>query len=99
MPDAVVNAYWSVILVDLPNYPVVPNPLNRFNFNSDSGLKSEADGSLKILFAKKAQCNRAGVQLVARADGKGFSLTIRAYVPKDLVKRGEWFPPAIQRLK
>jgi hypothetical protein len=32
-------------------------------------------------------------------DGKGFSLTIRAYVPKDLVKRGEWFPPAIARLK
>jgi len=26
----VVNAYWSVILVDLPDYRVVPNPLNRF---------------------------------------------------------------------
>jgi hypothetical protein len=29
-PEAVVNAYWSVILVDLPDYRVVPNPLNRF---------------------------------------------------------------------
>ena len=40
-PDTVVNAYWSVILVDVPDYRVVPNPLNRFNFNSDSGLKTE----------------------------------------------------------
>ena len=43
-PDAVVNGYWSVILVDLPDYRVVSNPLNRFNFNSDSGLRNEADG-------------------------------------------------------
>ena len=33
------------------------------------------------------------------APGKGFSLTLRTYVPKDVVKRGEWFPPAIKRLK
>ena len=33
------------------------------------------------------------------AAGKGFSLTLRTYVPKDLVKRGEWFPPAIKRVK
>lgn len=33
------------------------------------------------------------------AAGKGFSLTLRTYVPKDMVKRGEWFPPAIKKLK
>jgi hypothetical protein len=32
------------------------------------------------------------------AAGKGFSLTLRTY-PKDMVKRGEWFPPAIKKLK
>ncbi len=42
-PDAVVNACWSVILVDVPDDRVAKNPLNGFNFNSDSGLKSEAD--------------------------------------------------------
>jgi hypothetical protein len=98
-PDAVVNAYWSVILVDLPNYRVVPNPLNRFNFNSDSGLKSEADGSLKILFAKKPSATVPESNWLPAPDGKGFSLTIRTYVPKDAVKRGEWFPPAIKRVK
>jgi hypothetical protein len=97
-PDAVVNAYWSVILVDLPNYRVVPNPLNRFNFNSDSGLKSEADGSLKILFAKKPNATVPESNWLPAPDGKAFSLTLRAYVPKDIVKRGEWFPPAIKRI-
>lgn len=98
-PDAVVNAYWSVILVDVPDYRVVKNPLNRFNFNSDSGLKSEADGSLKILFAPKPHAAVPESNWLPSAPGKGFSLTLRTYVPKDLVKRGEWFPPAIKRLK
>lgn len=98
-PDAVVNAYWSVILVDVPDYRVVKNPLNRFNFNSDSGLKGEADGALKILFAAKPNPAVPESNWLPSAPGKGFSLTIRTYVPKDLVKRGEWFPPALKRLK
>ncbi len=36
LPETVVDAYWSVILVGVPDYRVVPNPLNRFNFNSYS---------------------------------------------------------------
>jgi hypothetical protein len=90
---------WSVILVDLPNYRVVPNPLNRFNFNSDSGLKSEVDGGLKILFAKKPNASVPESNWLPAPDGKAFSLTLRAYVPKDIVKRGEWFPPAIKRIR
>jgi hypothetical protein len=98
-PDAAVNAYWSVILLDVPDYRVVKNPLNRFNFNSDSGLKSEADGSLKILFASKPNAAVPESNWLPSAAGKGFSLTLRTYVPKGLVKRGEWFPPTIQRVK
>jgi hypothetical protein len=97
-PDTVVNAYWSVILVDVPDYRVVKNSLNRFNFNSDSGLKSEADGSLKILLATKPNAAVPESNWLPAPKGKGFSLTLRAYVPKDLVKRGEWFPTAIQRM-
>ena len=47
-PETVVDAYWSVILVDIPDYRVVPNRLDRFNFNSYSSLKPNADGSLAI---------------------------------------------------
>ena len=97
-PDAVVNAYWSVILVDVPNYRVVKNPLNRFNFNTDSGLNNEADGSLKVLIASKLNATVPESNWLPSADGKGFSLTMRTYVPKDIVKRGEWFPPAVKRI-
>ena len=98
-PDAVVNGYWSVILVDVPDYRVVKNPLNRFNFNSDSGLKNEADGSMKILIASKHNSSVPESNWLPSPDGKGFSLTLRTYVPKDIVKRGEWFPPALQRIR
>lgn len=98
-PDAVVNGYWSVILVDVPDYRVVKNSLNRFNFNSDSGLKNEANGSLKILISSKSNSSVPESNWLPSPDGKGFSLTLRTYVPKDIVKRGEWFPPSLQRIK
>jgi hypothetical protein len=47
LPDAVVNAYWSIILVGVPDYRVVPNALKRYNFNNHSWLQKETDGSLK----------------------------------------------------
>jgi len=48
LPQSAVNAYWSVILVGVPDYRVAPNPLNRFNFNNYSPLKKGVDGSLTI---------------------------------------------------
>jgi hypothetical protein len=32
LPEKVVDAYWSVILVGVPDYRVVPNPSKRYNF-------------------------------------------------------------------
>jgi hypothetical protein len=97
-PDAMVNAYWSVILVDVPDYRVVPNPLNRFNFNNYSALKTEADGSLKILVAPKPNGTVAESNWLPAPAGKPFCLTLRTYVPKDKVKRGEWFPPVLKKV-
>ncbi|MCS7034002.1 MAG: DUF1254 domain-containing protein [Phycisphaerae bacterium] len=51
-PERVVDGYWSLILVDVPDYRVVPNKLNRFNFNNYSPLTDEPDGSLRILLSK-----------------------------------------------
>lgn len=98
-PNAVVDGYWSVILVDIPDYRVVPNPLSRFNLNSHSPLKSEADGSLKIFVSAKPNAAAPESNWLPAPDGKPFSLTLRTYVPKESVKRGEWFPPAIARLE
>ena len=81
------------------HFQVVPNPLNRFNLNSYSPLKSEADGSLKILIAPKPDASVPESNWLPAPEGRNFSLTLRTYVPKDFVRRGEWFPPAIEKIK
>jgi hypothetical protein len=95
LPQSVVEAYWSVILVGVPDYRVIPNPLKRFNVNNQSGLKSETDGSLKIGIGPKPVAGVPESNWLPSAEGKPFSLTFRTYVPKDIVKRGEWQPGAV----
>jgi hypothetical protein len=92
LPDAVVNAYWSVILVGVPDYRVIPNPLKRYNFNNHSPLQKEADGSLKIGIGPKPVPGVPESNWLPSAVGKPFSLTFRTYVPKEIVK-STWAPP------
>jgi len=99
LPQSVVNAYWSVILVGVPDYRVVPNPLKRYNFNNYSPLKNEADGSLKIGIGPKAPAGVPESNWLPSPEGKPFSLTFRTYVPKDAVKKGEWTPPPVTAVK
>ncbi len=97
-PAAVVDAYWSVILVDLPDYRVVPNDLNRFNFNSYSPLQQGESGGVSIFVAPEQSGDFPASNWLPSAAGKPFSLTFRTYVPKEVVKDGGWFPPRIRRL-
>ncbi len=98
LPETVVDAFWSVILVGVPEYRVVPNPLNRFNLNNFSPLQKEADGSLKLAIGPKPVAGVPEPNWLPSPEGKPFSLTFRTYVPKDVVKRGEWTPPALTKV-
>jgi hypothetical protein len=98
LPENVVNAFWSVILVGVPDYRVVPNPLNRFHLNNFSPLQKEADGSLKIAIGPKPVAGVPESNWLPSPDGKPFSLTFRTYVPKDIVKRGEWTPTPVTKV-
>lgn len=99
LPQSVVNAYWSVILVGVPDFRVAANPLNRFNLNAYSALRKEADGSLKIAIGPRPVPGIAESNWLPSPAGKTFSLTFRTYVPKDVVKRGQWTPPAVTQVK
>lgn len=99
LPDDVVNAYWSLSLVDVPGFLAVANPLNRYSFNGIAPPKAEADGSLKIYVGPKPGSDVPESNWLPAPEGKPFSLTFRTYVPKDIVKQGKWFPPAITRMK
>ncbi len=99
LPQTAVDAYWSVILVGVPDYRVVDNPLKRYNFNDHSPLKREPDGSLKIGIGPKAPPGVPESNWLPSPESKPFSLTFRTYVPKDSVQRGEWTPPAVTAVK
>ncbi|MBX5163228.1 MULTISPECIES: DUF1214 domain-containing protein [unclassified Rhizobium] len=99
LPDKVVDAYWSVILVSVPDYRVIPNDLRRYNFNSYSDLKKEVDGSLKIAIGPKPVAGIPDTNWLPSADGKPFSLTFRTYVPKDIVKTCDWTPAPVTEIK
>jgi hypothetical protein len=97
-PDMVVDGYWSVILVDVPGYRVVPNPMNRFNLNSYSPLIHGPDGSLRLWVGPELRPEMAEPNWLPSAKGLAFSLNFRTYIPKEQVQAGAWFPPALQRL-
>jgi hypothetical protein len=98
LPEAVIDAFWSVILVGVPDYRVVPNALNRFNLNNYSPLQKEADGSLKIALGPKPVAGVAESNWLPAPEGKPFSLNFRTYVPKEVVKRGEWRPAPVVKV-
>lgn len=97
LPGSVVDSYWSVILVDVPGYRVVPNELKRYNFNTYSQLGNEADGSLKIGIGPRPVQGVPESNWLPAPAGRTFSLTFRAYVPKKMVQVGEWAPPPVVR--
>ncbi len=99
LPQSMVDGYWSVILVGVPDYRVVANPLKRYNFNSYSPLEKEADGSLKIGVGPRPVAGVPESNWLPSAQGKPFSLTFRAYVPKDPVRKCEWTPPAVAAVR
>lgn len=98
LPQSAVDAYWSVILVGVPDYRVAPNPLNRFNFNTYSKLASEADGSLKIAIGPKPVAGVPESNWLPAPEGKTFSLTFRTYVPKEIVRKGDWQPAPVTKV-
>ncbi|MGI9372740.1 MAG: DUF1214 domain-containing protein [Hyphomicrobiales bacterium] len=97
-PDAVVDGYWSIILVSLPDYRVVPNPDDRFNLNSYSSLVENDDGSLDLFFSTDHTAAEHVPNWLPTPDNSCFSLTLRTYVPKEAVKQGDWFPPPLERM-
>jgi hypothetical protein len=78
---------------------LVPNALHRYKLNNVSHLTANADGSTSIWLASERPKNVAQSNWLPTADGRRFSLNFRAYVPKQEVEQGEWFPAPIMALK
>lgn len=95
LPGDAVAAYWSIILVGVPDYRVVPNALDRYNLNQYSPLVPDDDGGLTIAIGPEAPDDVATSNWLPSAAGKPFSLTFRSYVPVTARPFGTWGPPAV----
>jgi hypothetical protein len=98
LPGSEVDASWSVTLYSVPDYRVVDNPLKRYGLNNVSPLKKNSDGSLSIWLASSMPKGIPASNWLPTPAGKGFSLNLRMYVPKQDVRDGTWFPPAIGKV-
>jgi hypothetical protein len=98
LPGSEVDAFWSITLYSVPDYRVVENPMKRYGLNNVSPLKKNPDGSLSIWLASSMPKGIPASNWLPSPAGKGFSLNLRMYVPKQDVRDGKWFPPAIERV-
>lgn len=97
LPQDVVNAFWSTHLVGVPDFMPVPNRLDRFMLSSHSNTRTDPDGSLTLVLGPEPVAGVPEANWLPTAPGKLFSLNWRAYVPKEVVRQGEWFPPAVPK--
>jgi hypothetical protein len=99
LPAKHVHAYWSLTLMSLPDYRVVPNRLDRFNFNNRSQFKYEPDGSLKLYLACELPNGAPDANWLPCPKGKPFTLNLRTYVPKKEVLSGDYYVPPIVKVE
>lgn len=99
LPSSVVDAYWSIILLGVPDFRVVPNDRQRYNLNSCSPLTLDADGSLTITMGPEAPMATPESNWLPTDPHRPFSLTFRCYVPRGARPAGSWSPPAVQRIR
>ena len=95
-----VNEGWTLTVYDLHGF-LVPNPINRYQFNSHSQLIHNADGSADIyLQSTRPASTTQARNWLPTPPGAGFELIWRLLAPKPAKITGilngtGWEPPAI----
>jgi hypothetical protein len=94
-----VDGFWSLTMYAAEpdgRFFFVPNPINRFALSDRSpGLVRETDGSIVIIMSRERPTESLGGNWLPMANGP-FRLSFRAYLPRQEVKQGLWYPPALE---
>jgi len=92
-----VNAFWSLTMYQLPEMAFAGNRFRRYSVNSNSPLKTNADGSVSIYLQPKSPGSNQESNWLPSVPGN-YQLTLRMYWPKGEVLEGRWSPPVIERV-
>jgi len=92
-----VDAFWSITIYN-SKYGFVDNPINRYAISDRTpGFKFNSDGSFDIY----VQENNPGKEKESNwlpAPPDNFSLLLRLYIPKEIILKGEYQYPPVQRV-
>jgi hypothetical protein len=99
LPISKVGYFWSVIAVDSVRFNVIPNPLNRFLLNKQSGVRTNPDGSLTLFFAPEKPAVAAEPNWLPTPRGQNYNLTFRFYGPRPDVVDGRYYPPPLMHVR
>lgn len=97
---------WGEVIVNINARATPVKPSGTFAFTKPGSnvsippaahLAVETDGSLKIGLGANVPAGVAESNWLPAQPGERFSLTFRAYVPRDIVRTGQWAPPPIVR--
>ncbi len=97
LPADVVDAFWSLTVLTLPDYRVVPNRLKRYSVNSFMKFQYEPDGSLPLTLAAEQPPGVSEMNWLPSQKGRDITLTLRLYLPREPVLNGTWFAPPIEK--
>src|SRR5262249_47692432 len=81
LPGDKARYFWSVVAVDGERFRVIPNMLERFLLNKQSGLRRRADGSLTLVYAAQLPEGYAEENWLPTPTGRLYNLTFRFYGP------------------
>jgi len=91
-----VKGFWSITMYD-NQYFFVPNSIRRYSINQRQALHFNADGSLDIYIQHDSPGQDKETNWLP-APPEAFILMFRLYWPKESVLKGEWVPPAIEKI-
>lgn len=87
------DAFWSVTMYDDEGFQVA-NPIDRFAVGSMTGLRPEADGSVRVLVQHDDPGGEESANWLPAPAGP-FSLCMRLYAPRPEALDGRWNPPPL----
>jgi hypothetical protein len=93
-----VKAFWSLTCYTEDDF-LVPNPINRYALGDRDPLKYNKDGSLDLYIQANSPGKAKEANWLPCPKEGHFNLTLRLYWPKEEVIKGEWVPPAVQRVE
>jgi hypothetical protein len=94
-----VDAFWSLTMYDMPDFHLVPNPIDRYSIGDRTpGIVTAADGSITLVLQADAPSDPAERANWLPTPAGDFRPILRLYQPGAAILDGSYvYPPVIKR--